>query len=41
LRIGSIGSGFWRVKRGELLVNRGNLCGSCLVIFVAEKYATF
>jgi hypothetical protein len=26
---------------GEWMVDRGNLCGSCAVIFVVEKYANF
>jgi hypothetical protein len=41
LRIGRIACGFWLVKRGELMVNRGDLCGSCVVIFVVEKFANF
>ena len=35
------GRGFWRAVRGEWMVNRGDLCGSCVVIFVVEKYANF
>jgi hypothetical protein len=41
LRIGRFGCGFWRAERGELVVNRGDLSGSWLVIFVVEKYANF
>jgi hypothetical protein len=41
LRIGRFGCGFWRAERGELMVNRGDLRGSCVVIFVVEKYANF
>jgi hypothetical protein len=41
LRIGRFGCGFWGAERGELMVNGGDLCGSCVVIFVVEKYATF
>jgi hypothetical protein len=41
LRIERFGCGFWRAERGELVVNRGNLCGSCVVIFVVEKFASF
>jgi hypothetical protein len=29
------------VQRGELMVDRGNLCGSCVVIVVVEKHANF
>jgi hypothetical protein len=29
------------VHRGELMADRGNLCGSCVVIFVVEKHANF
>jgi hypothetical protein len=29
------------VNRGELLVDRGNLCGFCVVIFEVEKHANF
>jgi hypothetical protein len=41
LRIGQLGCGFWRAERGELMVNRGDLYGSCVVIFVGEKFSTF
>jgi hypothetical protein len=41
LRIGRIACGFWLVERGELMVNRGDLCGSCVVIFGIEKFANF
>jgi hypothetical protein len=33
--------GFWGAERGELVVNRGNLSGSCVVIFVVEILARF
>jgi hypothetical protein len=29
------------VNRGELLVDRGNLRGSCVVILVVEEHANF
>jgi hypothetical protein len=41
LRIGWVGRGFWGAKRGELMVNRGNWCGSYVVIFVVNEYANF
>jgi hypothetical protein len=41
LRIGDSGGGFCGAERGGLVVNRGNLCGSCVVIFVVEKHANF
>jgi hypothetical protein len=41
LRIGRIACGFWLVERGELMVNRGDLCGSCVVIFGVENFSIF
>jgi hypothetical protein len=41
LRIGRFACGFWLVKRGELMVKRGDLCGVCVVIFLVEKNANF
>jgi hypothetical protein len=33
------GCGSWGAERGESVVNRGNLCGPCVVIFVVEIHA--
>ena len=33
LKIGWFGCGFWLVERGGLMVNRGDLCGFCMVIY--------
>jgi hypothetical protein len=41
LEIGWFGCGFWGAERGELMVDRGDLGGSCVVIFVVERYAVF
>jgi hypothetical protein len=41
LRIGDFRRGFWWAERGELMVNRGNLHGFCVVIFSVEKHANF
>jgi hypothetical protein len=41
LRIERFGRGFWRAERGKWMVNRGDLRGSCVVIFVVEKHASF
>ena len=32
---------FWLVERGELMVNRGDLCGSCVVIFGVDFFSIF
>jgi hypothetical protein len=39
LRIGDFGCGFWSAKGGELMVNRGEVHGFCVVIFLVEKDA--
>jgi hypothetical protein len=41
LRIGDVAGGFCGAERGEIVVKRGTLCGSCVVIFVDEEYANF
>jgi hypothetical protein len=41
LRIGDFGCGFCGAERGELMVNRGEVRGFCLVIFPVEKDANF
>jgi hypothetical protein len=32
-----LGCGFWGAERGEWMVHRGGLCGSCVVIFCCRK----
>jgi hypothetical protein len=41
LRIGELACGFFVVGRGFMVVNRGELCGVCVVVFVVEKHANF
>jgi hypothetical protein len=36
-----VGCGFKCANRGKFVVDCGNLCGSCVVIFVDGKHANF